>query len=87
MRLTGNKLVHPTTFNWVIDVGATDHMCCELSMFDNIKSLNDQHHTMVVLDGRKIKVESSGNVTLHNGICLKKVLYILEFNYNLISVH
>lgn len=73
-------------FNWIIDSGATDHMCCESRLFDNMKPLNFKQHVVIVPDGRKIIVKPSGDLTLNNGICFKEVLYVPKFIYNLISV-
>lgn len=37
-------------------------------------------------DGRKIRVEFIGDVSLPNGICLKEVLFVPAFHFNLIFV-
>ena len=86
-QLTGMNNSYQNCFNWIIDSGATDHMCCESRLFDNMKPLNDKQHVVIILDGRKIRVKHSGDITLNNGIFLKGVFYVPEFNYSLISVH
>lgn len=62
-------------------------MCFQLCLFDNIVPLIEKVHNVVVPDGRKIKVEYMGNVSLPNGLRLKAVLFVPNFHYNLKSVH
>ena len=62
-------------------------MCFQLCLFDNVVPLIEKVHNVVVPDGRKIRVEYMGDVSLPNGLRLKEVLFVPNFNYNLISVH
>ena len=70
---------------WILDSGATDHMCHSLS-FIHIKQLTGQSHFVTILDGRKVRVDMVGDVQLLDNILLKNVLYVPEFQFNLVSV-
>lgn len=62
-------------------------MCHQLSLFDTVKPLLNKAHNVIVSDGRKIKVEFIGDVSLPDGLCLKEVLFVPSFHFNLISVY
>ena len=62
-------------------------MCCKKDLFHNRRVLNDKCHNIIVPDGRKVKVQHMGDILLPNGLCLKDVLYVPYFHFNLISVH
>lgn len=70
---------------WIIDTGASHHMCCHLESLTNIKSL--QEPFLVALPNKHIiSVVKTGDVVLSPSITLKNVLFIPEFNCNLLSV-
>lgn len=71
---------------WIIDSGASDHMCNNLCVFANYNSVEQEKHEVTIPDGSKFQVEISGTVVLQNGIALHNVLFVPKFNYNLISV-
>ena len=77
--------------SWVIDSGATRHMCNSVDKFDKLIDLKF-HKQVKVGDGRSIKAIGIGTVTLHvdTGISgsfkLCNVLYVPELSYNLLSV-
>ncbi|XP_019440938.1 PREDICTED: uncharacterized protein LOC109346011 [Lupinus angustifolius] len=65
--------------------GATDHVCPDLSIFDihhNIKPI-----TIGLLNGNTVSAKISGTVNLTDSLILHNVLYVPEFNFNLISIH
>ncbi|KAL2925632.1 Retrovirus-related Pol polyprotein from transposon RE2, partial [Bienertia sinuspersici] len=71
---------------WIIDSGATDHMCCSLHHFSTYDSISNENHTITIPDGTKVKVTHKGTVQLANGILLQNVLLVPGFRFNLISV-
>ncbi|XP_019157978.1 PREDICTED: uncharacterized protein LOC109154699 [Ipomoea nil] len=72
------------SFSWILDSGATDHIACSLDSFDDYYVVEG---TMVNLpNGKHIRVEHMGNITLGDGICLRNVLHIPSFKFNIISV-
>lgn len=71
---------------WIIDSGATDHMCHSLSSLINLKNLPNRHHKVTVPDGRQVPVTMIGDMPLSDHIMLTNVLYVPQFHYNLISV-
>lgn len=93
-QLTGNHLYQESIkcfsvlkdFDWLIDSGASDHMCYDLARFDHYKSIDGFGHMVTIPDGRKIIVKHIGIVKLHDNLLLQNVLYVPDFRYNLIPV-
>ncbi|KAF7801996.1 retrovirus-related Pol polyprotein from transposon TNT 1-94 [Senna tora] len=71
---------------WIIDTGASSHMCSKLSITKNIRTLLKP---IVVLlpNGEFITVRKKGEVFLSDKLQLTEVLYGPSFKYNLISVN
>ena len=78
-------LVHKS-FHWILDSGASDHICHDINMIYDYKPLNDAEHKIIILDGRKVQVEYIGTVLPKNGLRLHFVLYVPNYHFNLISV-
>lgn len=74
------------TSRWIVDSGATDHMCNSLDSFIYVQKIHGATHSVTIPDGRNVLVEYFGDVMLMNDILLKKALYVPEFQFNLISV-
>ncbi|XP_037931327.1 uncharacterized protein LOC119666120 [Teleopsis dalmanni] len=73
--------------NWVLDSGATDHMCHIKEWFESLRNHND---IVRVGDGRAIKAADKGNIVVlvsegHKWVqkVLKDVLYVPGIQYNL----
>lgn len=73
--------------DWIIDSGASDHMCHLLTIFSSYKQITNKEHVITVPDGGKIGVKYIGTVNLHNGLILHDVLYVPDFKFNLIAVN
>ena len=58
------------------------HLCLDSNNF-----LYGKHNTIIIPDCIQVKVKMVGTVKLDNGLELKRVLYVPDFKYNLISVH
>ena len=85
------KYVFIATFNsgyrqiWVIDSGATDHICTCLTLMFDLK----QCITPILVhlpNGTTTKVTMTGSVFVKPNLLLTGVLYIPTFTYNLISI-
>ena len=78
---------------WIVDSGATSHMCNDESIFTNFRPLSPSLH-VTLGDGRSLQATGQGNVVLkmnlpHDRIencILHDVLLIPELSYNLLSV-
>lgn len=69
---------------WVIDSGASSHICCNQTLFVNLRPAMN---TIVTLpDQKKFSVKYVGDVEIGDDFILNNVLYIPEFSYNLLSV-
>ncbi len=79
--------------NWIIDSGATCHICCNKTMFDEIHDM-DKPQTVTLGDGKNIETIKRGTVKLKlkqvNGSykkgTLHDVLYVPELSFNLLSI-
>ncbi|KAL5575085.1 hypothetical protein UlMin_016784 [Ulmus minor] len=70
---------------WIIDSGATHHVCHDLSLFDSFD--NNHTSTFVLLPtGHSAPISKIGSVRLSPSLVLSKVLYVPSFRYNLLSV-
>ncbi|GJY75347.1 cysteine-rich receptor-like protein kinase 8 [Tanacetum coccineum] len=72
-------------FIWVVDSGATDHVCISLSLMHNITKL----HTPIIVflpNGNTTQVTYTGLVRLTQSLTIDNVFYIPTFTYNLISI-
>ncbi|KAI9153283.1 hypothetical protein LWI28_008823 [Acer negundo] len=69
---------------WIVDSGATRHICSKASAFVCIKEV--KHATVTLPDHTQIPVHFSGDVKLSSMITLKNVLFVPQFKFNLISV-
>ncbi|KAL0402446.1 UNVERIFIED_CONTAM: Retrovirus-related Pol polyprotein from transposon RE2 [Sesamum latifolium] len=72
-----------TETTWIIDSGASTHMCSIFSMLDNVRYLN-QPVFVKLPDGTKKEVTHKGDIQLTKNIKLKEVLYIPSFRHNLL---
>ena len=79
--------------NWIIDSGATCHICCNHAMFDELEDLNTPQ-IVTLGDGKSIETSKRGTVQLKlkqlDGLykdgTLHDVLYVPELSYNLLSI-
>ena len=71
--------------SWIIDSGATHHVCFDLACFS---SFHDHPIASYITlpNGSKISVAKSGTVHLNPHLLLHNVLFVPEFHYNLLSV-
>lgn len=69
---------------WILDSGASDHVCPYIKCFSKIKSIKPLH---IHLPNRNIILANfSGTIILDPSLILLDVLYIPEFRFNLISI-
>ncbi|KAL2250242.1 UNVERIFIED_CONTAM: Retrovirus-related Pol polyprotein from transposon RE1 [Sesamum indicum] len=71
--------------DWIIDSGATNHICAHLSNFESY-SVPIRTHYIYLRDGSKKAAAYVGSVKLTDDVRLESVLYIPNFSINLISV-
>ena len=91
--LIGNALVAKSRNDWIVDSGATSHMCNDRDLFTELYQLGPSEK-VTLGDGNSLDVAGEGTVymdmVLSDGgrrrCALKKVLYVPKLAYNLISV-
>ena len=72
---------------WLIDSGASDHICSDLSCFSDYTNFSDHNNYITIPDGSKVLVQHIGTVKINDDIILHNVLHVPQFQFNLISVH
>ncbi|KAF7836927.1 Cysteine-rich RLK (receptor-like protein kinase) 8 [Senna tora] len=76
------SIVHDS---WILDTGASSHMCSDLSLMQHMKTQNPPIKVHLP-DSATKTVKTKGQVTLHPKLTLHDVLYIPSFKFNLLSV-
>lgn len=71
--------------DWIIDSGASDHMCANLNNMFDVKDAHNKPKVNLP-NGQVTYVSHIGCVKLQNGIILKNVLFVPDFKQNLLSV-
>lgn len=71
---------------WLVDNGATDHICSDLAMFSTYNKVTSSNEFIIVPDGRKIPILHTGIILLDNEFVLQNVLHVPDFQFHLISV-
>ncbi|KAK9061911.1 hypothetical protein SSX86_019095 [Deinandra increscens subsp. villosa] len=70
---------------WIIDTGASDHMCHDIHLFSDIHLLH-KPVSIGLPNGQVIKVTHTGTVIINSNLSLFNVLHIPQFTHNLLSV-
>ncbi|XP_061337323.1 uncharacterized protein LOC133284338 [Gastrolobium bilobum] len=70
---------------WILDTGATDHICSMSSLFSHFNKIIDPI-AITLPNNQKVIAKYSGTVVLSEFLQLDNVLYVPEFQVNLISV-
>lgn len=71
----------------MIDNGASDHMCNVLALFDPHTLKEIDNVDIRIPNCKKVHVSWIGIVHLSNTIVLQDVLYVLDFKFNITSIH
>ena len=77
---------NPSQNGWLIDSGATDHICSDLSVFLTYKPVAASNEFILIPDGRQVPIAHIGSVKITNDLILHNVLHVPAFHYNLLSV-
>ncbi|KAJ0947166.1 putative RNA-directed DNA polymerase [Helianthus annuus] len=71
--------------NWIIDTGASDHMCHDELLFTNLQTLS-KPFLIGLPNGQNITINKIRIVHLTQDIVLQHVLIVPQFKHNLLSV-
>ena len=74
---------------WILDSGATSHMCCNRKLFSELLSHDDTNSFVSFGDGHRVISRGIGKVHLYLGkekCILNDVIFVPELRYNLLSV-
>ena len=70
--------------SWIIDTGASDHMCNDPSLLKKLKP--SSQNIVSTADGTPTPVTGEGSIVLSNTLTLDSVLVVPSLSYNLLSV-
>ncbi|XP_074344488.1 uncharacterized protein LOC141704308 [Apium graveolens] len=71
---------------WIVDSGARDHMTFSIDILSNVRAAPPD--VIIKLPtGASAKITHIGNLILKSVLVLKKVLYVPQFQHNLMSIH
>jgi len=76
---TGNKFLSFFSY-WIIDSGATDHICSSWSHFTSYHQINPI--SVKLPNGNQVFANYSGSVFISQDHVLDNVLYIPNFTFN-----
>jgi len=71
---------------WIINTGASDHMCHNKDLFSTLKVLS-KPSTVTLPNGKCVSITHTGTVILSDVLTLQGVFYVPNFKYNLLSVN
>ncbi|KAL2246006.1 UNVERIFIED_CONTAM: Retrovirus-related Pol polyprotein from transposon RE1 [Sesamum indicum] len=83
--LEHNLLSMKNTNCWIVDSGATSHMCNNFSLFDYVKPHAESTYIHLA-DGSRHLIKNSGNVKLTKNLLLENTLHVPDLKFNLLSV-
>ncbi|CAN1266422.1 Retrovirus-related Pol polyprotein from transposon TNT 1-94 [Linum perenne] len=78
------KLSTLNTHEWIIDTGASDHICSSISIL--IDPIPISHVSVTLPNGSSLLATHEGSVKLSSHLQLSRVLYVPGFSFNLLSV-
>ncbi|RVW31819.1 Retrovirus-related Pol polyprotein from transposon RE1 [Vitis vinifera] len=70
--------------SWVLDTGATHHVCISLHLFKT--SLLSRNSNVTLPNGHFVPITRIGSIELFTGLVVDDVLYVLQFRFNLFSI-
>ena len=70
---------------WILDSGATEHMCSEETVLHDLYTLQHPIHVHLP-DGSRVKVTKHGKLRINKDLVLNHVLHVPNFKFNLLSV-
>ena len=76
--------VFSSTCFWIVDSGATRHICSNANLFIALRPV--QNSSVTLPDHTRLAVAFSGDIQLCNKLLLKNVLYVPQFKFNLLSI-
>ena len=83
-------LVENFNDKWIIDSGATNHVCYSLQWFKHSMSIEEGQRYLKLGNGELISVKAIGPVVLflenNRTLCLEDCLFVPDFKRNLVSV-
>ena len=81
-----SSFFHSNNCNWIIDSGATNHICPDLNLFTSYQFVSYPYHIRLP-DGNTTDVQHIGSIQLSEHILLVDVLHVPSFHFCLLSVH
>src|SRR5262249_28180384 len=68
----------------IVDTGATDHICCSLSLFSSYTAVQNVFVTLP--NGQQVPITHVGTVPISHSLVVHSVLFAPSFSVNLLSI-
>ena len=84
-----NRFCFATSFDnstWIIDSGAGDHITPHLHLFSSLQPLRIPGF-ITMPNGKQSRIAHIGSMQFTPALVLPNVLHVLDFQFNLLSVH
>ena len=72
---------------WLLDSGASDHICNNLSWFNTYEIMTGTHNTITIPDGSHISIQHIGSVILRAQTSLYKMSYMYQIFSSISSLY
>ncbi|GAA0175139.1 hypothetical protein LIER_41856 [Lithospermum erythrorhizon] len=81
-----NNMDKVLNLSWIVDTDASNHMCCNGSLFSQLVSLIP-HTSITMPNGIKQVVKQHGRVQIHPKLTVNSCLFVPFFKFNFLSVN
>lgn len=71
---------------WIIDSRVYDNLCNNIELFYTYEPLVGTDHLITIPDGKLMRVSIIGDIKLNNEVWLRGVLFVPDFQSNLMPV-
>ncbi|XP_049390256.1 uncharacterized protein LOC125854717 [Solanum stenotomum] len=83
--LAFTSLARMNSSSWIIDSGASEHMCFNPSVFNSLTPLSSPMF-IILPNLTQVNITHKGTISIFSDLILENVLYVPSFKYNLLSV-
>lgn len=84
--IVNSLYVNNSPCGWILDSGATDRMISNLNMLFDLKDVSNDKVLVNLPNGNYVPAKYIGKYFLTPELIFKKVLYVPDFKFNLLSV-
>lgn len=84
--ISKHSSIKPSPIFWILELGAFEHMTCDLNLLFNIKTLSKPIFVNIH-NSQRVKVIQVRSVNIFLDFTISNVLFLPTLKFNLLSVH